>query len=280
MRRLTRLSILSLTTLLIAGCADPKIDTSSMPAAVVSIEKVRDSLPTYKRDEFDQALKIIAMSSFSGMSALQPGRMNAAEIAESANAYMHGLTGDQVIERADEMLRQRRARERDQALRTLSRLEEKEANAEAAQQQLAQVSIDRARYYLASSPFGALEPVIELEVSNDSEESIAELQLRGVLRSANRDVAWVDETFYYVISGGLAPGERATWSLAPNRFGPWGNDQIPRDVQLTLTLKGVKDAQGQRLWHAPPLTEAETERLAALRAEYGSLTPSTESPSS
>ena len=141
MRRLTRLSILSLTALLMAGCADPKIDTSSMPAAVVSIEKVRDSLPTYKRDEFDQALKIIAMSSFSGMSALQPGRMNAAEIAESANAYMHGLTGDQVIERADEMLRQRRARERDQALRTLSRLEEKEANAEAAQQQLAQVGI-------------------------------------------------------------------------------------------------------------------------------------------
>ncbi|MGO3768956.1 MAG: DUF6694 family lipoprotein, partial [Vreelandella alkaliphila] len=78
---LLRLSALSLTTLMIAGCSDPKIDTSSMPAAVVSVEKVRDSLPAYKRDEFDQALTIIAMSSFSGIDLLNAQRMNAAEIA-------------------------------------------------------------------------------------------------------------------------------------------------------------------------------------------------------
>nr|WP_287836729.1 DUF6694 family lipoprotein [Halomonas sp.] len=244
-----------------------------MPAAVVSIEKVRESLPTYKRDEFDTALKIIAMSSFNGIDLFNPQRMNAAEIAESANAYMHGLTGDEIIERADEMLRQRRAREREQALRTLNRLEAKQTSAQQAQEHLTQISIDSARYYLSTSPYGALEPVIELTVTNGSDRAVAELMLHGVLKSPNREVAWVDETFYYAISGGLAPGESATWSLAPNRFGPWGNDQIPRNAVLTLTLLGVNNSEGEPLWDAPALTDNEAERLEELRAEYGGVNP-------
>ncbi len=270
---LLRLSALSLSALVLVGCSDPKVDTSSMPAAVVSIEKVRESLPTYKRDEFDTALKIIAMSSFNGIDLFNPQRMNAAEIAESANAYMHGLTGDEIIERADEMLRQRRAREREQALRTLNRLEAKQDSAQRAQEHLAQISIDNARYYISTSPYGALEPVIELTVTNGSDRAVAELMLHGVLKSPNREVAWVDETFYYVISGGLAPGESATWSLAPNRFGPWGNDQIPRNAALTLTLLGVNNSEGEPLWDAPALTDNEAERLEELRAEYGGVNP-------
>lgn len=270
---LPRLSALSLSALVLVGCSDPKVDTSSMPAAVVSIEKVRESLPTYKRDEFDTALKIIAMSSFNGIDLFNPQRMNAAEIAESANAYMHGLTGDEIIERADKMLRQRRAREREQALRTLNRLEAKQDSAQRAQEHLAQISIDNARYYISTSPYGALEPVIELTVTNGSDRAVAELMLHGVLKSPNREVAWVDETFYYVISGGLAPGESATWSLAPNRFGPWGNDQIPRNAVLTLTLLGVNNSEGEPLWDAPALTDNEAERLEELRAEYGGVNP-------
>ncbi|MFI8750991.1 DUF6694 family lipoprotein [Vreelandella lionensis] len=272
---LLRLSALSLSALVLVGCSDPKVDTSSMPAAVVSIEKVRESLPTYKRDEFDTALKIIAMSSFNGIDLFNPQRMNAAEIAESANAYMHGLTGDEIIERADKMLRQRRAREREQALRTLNRLEAKQDSAQRAQEHLAQISIDNARYYISTSPYGALEPVIELTVTNGSDHAVAELMLHGVLKSPNREVAWVDETFYYVISGGLAPGESATWSLAPNRFGPWGNDQIPRNAALTLTLLGVNNSEGEPLWDAPALTDNEAERLEELRAEYGGVNPQT-----
>ncbi|RUR26060.1 hypothetical protein ELY33_17420 [Vreelandella andesensis] len=242
-----------------------------MPAAVVSVEKVRNSLPTYKRDEFDQALTIIAMSSFSGIDLLNAGRMNAAEIAESANAYMHGLTGDEIIDRADKMLRERRAREREQALQTLDRLETKQASAVHDQQQRAQVSIENADYYISTSPYGAFEPVIDLQVTNGSDEVISELFLHGTLTSPDRETPWVDETFYYVIAGGLAPGETAQWSLAPNRFGPWGNNQIPRNTQLTLTLQGINDAQDEPLWDSPPLSDNETAKLKALRAEYGGI---------
>ncbi|MCA1773242.1 MAG: hypothetical protein LC677_11795 [Halomonas sp.] len=242
-----------------------------MPAAVVSVEEVRDSLPAYKRDEFDQALTIMAMSSFDGIDILNPRPMNAAEIAESANAYMHGLTGDEAIEKANELLRNRRARERNQALGILSRLEEKQANAERDREQRAQVTLDSADFYISTSPYGALEPVIELEVTNDSDQRIAELSLRGVVTSPDRDAPWVDEAFYYVVPDGLAPGESAQWSLAPNRFGPWGNREIPDDAQLDVTIEGLHNAEENPLWDAPPLSERQRERLNELREEYGDM---------
>ncbi|MEA2117417.1 DUF6694 family lipoprotein [Halovibrio sp. HP20-59] len=268
MRSLLRLSALSLAVLMIAGCSDPKIDTSSMPASVVSVEKVRESLPSYKRSEFDRGLIIIATATFDGVDILNPQRMNAAEIAELANAQMHGLTGDQIIQRADKILRDRRARERDHAIRTLRRLEEKRSKAASDQQQLARLTIDSARYYTGVSPYGVPEPVIDLEVTNGTDQAISELFLRGVLTSSDRTVPWVDETFYYVATGGIEPGETQQWSLAPNRFGPWGDAQIPADAELTITLKGLRGSDDQPLWDSPELSESETAKLERLRDEY------------
>lgn len=267
---LLRLSAISLSVFVIAGCSDPTIDTSSMPASVVSVEEVRNSLPAYKRDEFDQGLIIIATStSFSGIDILNPHRMNAAEIAEAANVQMHGLTGDQVIQRADQILRERRSREREQAIRTLRRLEEKQAKAASDQQQLARFTIDSARYYIGASPYGAPEPVIDLEVTNSTDQAISELLLRGVLTSPDRSVPWVDESFYYVVPGGIEPGETLKWSLAPNRFGPWGDTHIPGDAELAVTLEGLKGLDEQLLWDSPELTEHELARLKRLQEVYG-----------
>lgn len=271
MRSLVRISALSLAVLMIAGCSDPKIDTSSMPASVVSVEKVRESLPAYKRDEFDRGLIIIATATFDGVDILNPQRMNAAEIAESANAQMHGLTGDQIIQRADKILRDRRAREREHAIRTLNRLEEKLAKANSDQQKLAQFTIDAAHYYIDASPYGAPEPVIDLEVTNGTDQAIAELLLRGVVTSPDHSFPWVDESFYYVIPDGIEPGETLSWSLAPNRFGPWGNAQIPGDAELTVTLEGLKGLDEEPLWDSPELTEHELARLEQLREEYGGI---------
>ena len=269
-----RLSAISLSFTMIAGCSDPKIDTSSMPASVVSVEKVRDSLPSYKRDEFDRGLIIIATATFDGINFLNPQRMNAAEIAESANAEMHGLTGDQVIQRADQILRERRSRERDQAIRTLTRLEAKYANGVRDKEQLSRFVIDEAKFYVSASPYGSPEPVIDLKVTNGTDQAVSGLFLRGVVTSADRSVPWVDESFYYIVPGGIEPGETLKWSLAPNRFGPWGDSKIPSGAELTVTLEGLRGSDDKALWNASGLTESEAARLERLREEYGGVTSS------
>ncbi|WP_340139686.1 DUF6694 family lipoprotein [Vreelandella zhanjiangensis] len=265
---LLRLSAITLSLVMVAGCSDPKIDTSSMPAAVVSIENVREAMPAYKRDEFDKALAIMAMPNFSSVALLSPQRMNAAEIAESANVRMHGLTGDQVIDRADDILRERRAREREQAITTLARLTEKQTQAEKDREHRERFSIDSARYYMSQSPYGTPEPAVDIEVTNNTEQAVSQVFLRGVVTSTERSVPWIDETFYYVIAGGLEAGETATWRLAPNRFSAWGNTQIPSNATLTVTVEGLKDAQGNPLWDSPALSESEAARLEHLSHEY------------
>lgn len=269
---LLRLAAISLASLIIAGCSDPKIDTSSMPASVVSVEKVRNSLPSYKRDDFDQGLIIIATASaFDGLDILNPHRMNAAEIAESANLNMHGLTGDEVILRADQILRERRSREREQAIRSLRRLEEKQARAASDQQQLSRFSINSAHYYMSESPYGASEPVIDIDVTNGTDKVISEVLLRGVLTSPERAIPWVNETFYYVVEEGIEPGETLKWSLAPNRFGPWGDSQIPSEAALTITLEGLRGTDEQPLWASPALSDSEAIKLERLREAYGGI---------
>ncbi|WP_235042222.1 DUF6694 family lipoprotein [Vreelandella profundi] len=240
-----------------------------MPASVVSVENVRESLPVYKRNDFDKALIIIATATFGGIDILNPQRMNAAEIAELANAQMHGLTGDEVIQRADEILRERRSREREQAIRTLSRLQEKQAKAASYKEQLARFSIDEARFYISESPYGAPEPVIDLKMTNGTAQALSQLSLRGVVMSPGRETPWVDETFYYIIAGGIEAGETQSLSLAPNRFGPWGNVQIPDSATLTISVEGARGQDDQTLWDSSDLTASEAERLARLRDQYG-----------
>ncbi|MGO2581767.1 MAG: DUF6694 family lipoprotein, partial [Halomonas sp.] len=240
------------------------------------VENVRESLPVYKRNDFDKALIIIATATFDGIDILNPQRMNAAEIAELANAQMHGLTGDEVIKRADEILRERRSREREQAIRTLSRLQEKQAKAASDKEQLARFSIDEARFYISESPYGAPEPVIELKMTNDTGQALSQLFLRGVVMSPGRETPWVDETFYYIIAGGIEAGETQSLSLAPNRFGPWGNVEIPESATLTISVEGVRGQDDQALWDSSDLTASEIDRLARLRDQYGDAMASSE----
>lgn len=279
MRRLSGLIVIGLLTLGVAGCSEPKIDTSSMPTTIVSIEEVRAALSEERRSAFDHALAIINLSAFEGFDALRPNRMNVVQLAESANMQINGLTGEEVISRAEGVMRQRLSRERQESLRTLERLEERAASADRDLQARSRFVIDEAAYYVSRSPYGAREPVIDISVSNQTDRTITQVQLRGVLTSEGRTSPWVDSSFYYVIPGGLAPGESAKWSLAPNRFGHWGDLDIPSNTTLDISLLGLQGEGGQPLWNAPMLTEQETERLTRLRGLYTAerlLAPNTE----
>jgi hypothetical protein len=79
------LKILFIFTILLAfGCGDPKIDTSSDEKMKASIEQVRQSLPSNKRAEFDDAIKIIAFSSLDLKNIFS---MGSASLEKNTNQY-------------------------------------------------------------------------------------------------------------------------------------------------------------------------------------------------
>ena len=254
---------------ILAGCSDPKIDASSDEAMKTSMEKVRGSLPEAKRKEFDEAIQVLAFSQID-MEALFAGR--AADIGNVEGKVRQSLDGknaEQVIAEAERVRTERKERERQQALEEIRELEAKREKSESAREQLKKFEVVRSRFYIREREFMGKQPIIELTVKNGTVQAISRAYFEGTLASPDRSVPWHQDTFNYSISGGLEPGEEATWNLAPNMFSGWGNIEAPADAVFTVTVEQLDGADGEPLYSTREFGERERERLAELKKKYG-----------
>ena len=55
-----------------------------------------------------------------------------------------------------------------------------------------------------------------LKVTNGTEIPVKRVFFEGVYKSPERSIPWAADEFNYSISGGLEPGESATWRLTPS----------------------------------------------------------------
>ncbi|WP_241644984.1 hypothetical protein [Rosenbergiella metrosideri] len=107
-----------------------------------------------------------------------------------------------------------------------------------------------------------------MSVENGTNKAIARAYFKGVIASPGREVPWLTDTFNYQISGGLEPGEKAEWNLAPNIFSDWGKVNAPSDAVFTVTVIRVDDAQGNPVFGDAEFSERDAKRLAEFQAEY------------
>ena len=110
--------------------------------------------------------------------------------------------------------------------------------------------------------------IIELTVKNGTSHAVSRAYFKGTIASPNRSVPWLQDTFNYLISGGLEPGEEASWSLAPNMFSDWGKVEAPSDAIFTTTVERLDGADGEALYSTIEFGEIEEERLSELKEKY------------
>lgn len=259
--------LMALCATLLAACSDPKIDASTEESMKASVEKVRDSLPAEKRDEFDSSLTLLALSQISFDDMLSGGGSAASAEAQMRQA-LDGKTAEEVIAQANRVEAERRGRERDQALQEIAELLSKQQQAEVARTALESFEVTRSRFYKQPQRYGRPEPVIELSVSNGTEHAIARAYFEGIIASPGRSVPWLKETFNYNISGGLEPGEEAKWSLVPNMFSKWGTVEVPDDAIFTVTAYRLDGADGEPLLTTGGFSERDAKRLADLQSQF------------
>lgn len=104
--------------MLMSGCSDPRIDASSDDSMTDSIAKVRESLPEDKRDDFDEAVQIIAYSQtdFLGLFAegmaggisTETAMKTEAKMKDVMKDVMNGKTGTEVIAEAERIRREKK----------------------------------------------------------------------------------------------------------------------------------------------------------------------------
>jgi len=242
----------------------------------VSIAQVRESLANDRRVEFDEALKVLIASNvnmrhmFATALAGEPTQQVAAgNIIDGVKSSISGKTGAEVIAYANEVRREREERAKEQAFAEIKELQAKKVAADKAKTELANFVVLRSRFYKQQQRYGGDKPIIELSVRNDTSHPVSRAYFQGILASPNRAVPWLKETFNYKISGGLEPGEEATWSLAPNQFGDWGRVNAPADAVLTVTVIRIDGADEKALFSSDDFRERDAERLDLLLKQYG-----------
>lgn len=260
------------------GCSEPTIDTSSDEAMSRSIERVRESLPEEDRERFDQAIEQLSMSEISWADIMSAGSEGGAEtIAAKVKDRLSGKTGEEILAEAAEIQaerereqQERERQQREQALQEIAELQAKVEQAEEHRKQLSAFEVERSRFFKESRRFGGPQPIIELTVRNGTEHAVSRAFMVGTLASPGRSVPWLEEDFNYDISGGLEPGESATWRLAPNMFSDWGSVKAPEDAVFTVEVTKLNGPDGETLFDSKGLSEYEQKRLEKLTEEYGS----------
>jgi PBP1b-binding outer membrane lipoprotein LpoB len=248
---------------LLAGCSEPKLNAASETELKASIQEVKDSLDPSKQQQFNSAIVTI-MGSGMDLGAVMRGEQSAEDITQGMLARLDGKTADEVIAESERIIREREARQREQALQEIKDLEEKKAAAAAAQSDLEKFQVTKSRLYKRDDGF-MKKPIIELSVVNATDKAVSRVFFEGVVASPGRSVPWVEDTFNYSIPGGIEPGESADWALAPNMFSAWATE-VPADA--ILTLKAYKlEGPGYEL-PEKSFSDNDKERLDTLKSRY------------
>lgn len=278
------------TAILIAAfasaCSDePRVDASSPESMKASISRMRDSLPSEKREELSNAILSILISKGT-QSGNESPLANLTAIAamgdpkrlvEVAGASIDGMTADEILETSRGLKRERMAAQLSRVEEDKRSLEEEIALARnqmnEAQQRLAGVKISNARFYWNDDRYMA-KPVIAFTIKNETETPIARVYCHGLLESPGRSIPWVSDGFNYAFRGGLEPGETQKLDLAPNMFGDWGAAETKgqRGLILTVTVTDFEGPDGKRVVAIDPdkLKKME-ERLASLNEDEAKL---------
>ncbi|WP_308201842.1 DUF6694 family lipoprotein [Erwinia mallotivora] len=250
------------------------MDTSSDESMKSSVQKVRASLPEDQRASYDDALKVVAFSHLNVKDLVQAGMTNnTAGVEAQMKSDLSGKTGQEVINYAEMIRKERAEKEKAQALQEIAELEQKQANAQANLKKLEAFAVTRSRFYFEKKKYGNIQPVIALSVENGTSESVSRADFRGVISSPGRQVPWYTDTFSYQIPGGLEPGEKADWRLAPSPLSDWGNVEAPADAVFTVTVIRIDDPQGNQIFGDADFTERDASRLAELKGLYPGATP-------
>lgn len=270
MKRFAASGLLALGLATFIGCAgEPRIDTSSDETMKESISAAKESLSPDERKEFEKVLKMLAFSNVDNLFQLAA---DPDSLTRNMKDQLHGKTAREVMAEAKKVEAERAAKQREQIVSEIAELEEKKEKAELAQEQLKAFAIERSRFYYDDLGFST-EPTIEITVKNGTKHAVASADFHGVLATPGRAVPWVEGDFSYSISGGLEPGESATWKLHPNLFDFGGWSSAPRDrndMVLTVTTTRIDGPDGKPILEAD-FSDDDQERLDELKESLAKL---------
>ena len=247
----------------------PTVDGTDTETFDASIDAIKVSLPEEEQEKLDEVLKGFEyLYSDNVISAL-----NASEaIRNRIRGRLDGMDARDIFAEWNERL--------DKAI---TALEEKRENTESAMENLKDVRVRSAEYYVQRG-----QSVAKISIHNRTEHTISRVFFRGTLRRREPRQWILDDDFNYNIRyterKDLAPDERAVWNFAL-LSSVWKN--APDDVDnlyLSVIVTRIDGAPEQPIYDAfsDRFTRKDSRRLrrlVSLKESIGTLEPEPEETS-
>ena len=173
-----------------------------------------------------------------------------------ARKKIEGETGVEVILHWGDMIRAER-----------SDLTREMVNAEKDRKALEQFKIEQAHFYFSGR--SVREPVIDLNIINDTPHTVSHAYFHGILQSSEK--IWIQDDFDYKISGGMKSGEKARLRFNPTLSYNWKTvPEDHKDMAFTVTVKRLDGIDGKTLYNSE-FSDKDAKRLEEVVADLESL---------
>lgn len=234
---------------LLAGCSQPRLDTSSEKAFKESISEVRESLPSEQRAAFEAAV------AQAGLGAMMASMFTKAPVAATQGfEQFNGMTGPEIIAFAKAQ-QEKSAASAAAALAKMkadddaeiAKLEATQQAREAAIAKLSAIQISDPAVRERSSGF-MKSTELTATIKNNLDVALARVDFEYAATSPGRSVPWDSGDGAFFIDGGLEPGESRALSTTVAGIGSmFGFITLGKAMQEhpdSVLLVKVTDAAG------------------------------------
>ncbi|WP_157351211.1 DUF6694 family lipoprotein [Aliarcobacter butzleri] len=254
------------------GCGSPRIDASNDEKLKTSIEEVKKSLSDEKKQEFEDALKVVYFSkiNFDLKSIMAFGSQETANnMINEAKALLNNKTADEVILEAKKIKDKIFEEEKQEALKVIKLLEDKKVLVQKSVEELKKIEIGELNFNREKQQYSSyLKPTITINLKNNTDKSISKVYAVGIIQTEGRSVPWIKEEFSYTIDGGIEPGETNKSVLAPNMFSSWGTANIGENATFNINILRIDGADGNPIATLENFSEQDSNKLEELKAKY------------
>lgn len=253
--------IIILVLLLLFGCGETRVDTTSYESLVKSLGKIRATLPENKKKEFDEYSMIMAFYEVDPKmlgATGKPDEINNGKI----NKALNGKTGEEILKEGPKYKTNFELINKEKLIQEHNKIMTKKNDAIMSKKQIQSFKVVKSKL-LKEKVEGSetQKPVLELNVKNETDQTVFKAFFDWELTNTNNKEQKGEQDVVYEIPAGLNPNSSASFKIYPKIT----DIEISSEFNLKVLVKRLEDKNGNALFIGNSLTKEEEERLNELK---------------
>lgn len=260
----------------LAGCNDKETataDGSSQIALDHSLGKITGTLPANQQMQYVEDVTLLKKTYQLDQLQIDLNGKNAQEIMATAQQLRDKLMLDEQ-QKIQDQLKEVAEQSKQRDLASLrADIETLKAKRDAEMAKL-QFKIDSVVFaHSKNAVTDVNDPVINLQVTNNTKLNVFGASLEGVLTAADQAEPLHTGLLDLQLEKILLPGESVSTSIKPSIISDWRSIKAPENAALALTVKDLRDEKGESLVGGLSFTKEEGDQLTAMAQQLLALDP-------